>query len=92
MQTTIFQELLLLSIRVHSINAVNCMKYSIITMNLECKNVTFYLFWFFLQEKLDRLYDLDRMIQEQSFQVTSLKEDRVRIYMYYSSLHQSQLQ
>ena len=30
-----------------------------------------------LEEKLDRLYDLDRMIQEQSFQVTSLKEDRV---------------
>ena len=33
--------------------------------------------YFVFQEKLDRLYDLDRMIQEQSFQVTSLKEDRV---------------
>jgi len=32
-----------------------------------------------LQEKLERLYQLDRVMQEQSFQVTSLKEDRVSI-------------
>lgn len=32
-----------------------------------------------LQEKLDRLYALDRDMQEQSFQVTSLKEDRVGV-------------
>ncbi|XP_060565630.1 uncharacterized protein LOC132724715 isoform X3 [Ruditapes philippinarum] len=29
-----------------------------------------------LEEKLNRLYDLDKVIQDQSFQVTSLKEDR----------------
>lgn len=31
----------------------------------------------FDQEKLERLYELDRMLQEQSFKVTSLQEDKV---------------
>ena len=31
-----------------------------------------------LQEKLERLYELDRIIQDQSFKVTSLEKDRVR--------------
>lgn len=33
--------------------------------------------YLFDQEKLERLYELDRMLQEQSFKVTSLQEDKV---------------
>lgn len=29
------------------------------------------------QEKLEKLYELDRKLQEQSFRVTSLQEDKV---------------
>jgi hypothetical protein len=31
----------------------------------------------YLQEKLERLYELDRILQEQSFKVTAFQEDKV---------------